>query len=383
MTGRDKIKAAFSKDGTREIPVVIPYEGIFIRDHWEQLTDYPWWYRQEPNLEKQILWHRDAINKIGQDWLSLRDFYSTKDQGNLNIQTTANDDKVLLVDKSTVRQQKLSKPKVGGWSAGGHLESVKPEHIPKTTDEIDELISDVSRFDKEKFLESGKCDLASALLAEFGGQLYPLCQISSPLWSCYGLWGFEGMMTMIASRADLVKYACRRYLALGTNQVHKAAALGAQGIWIEECLTDMISPDAFASLNVPFVRKLVEEIRTLGLESIYYYCGNPAGKWEHILSIGADAISLEESKKGFEIDIEDVAAKVQGQCAVLGNLDAIGVLQDGSEEQLREEIARQIAAGRRNSSRFIMSLGSPITPETTVERVRLYCDMACQIASAR
>ena len=50
-------------------------------------------------------------------------------------------------------------------------------------------------------------------------------------------------------------------------------------------------------------------------------------------------------------------------------------------EQLRAEIARQIAAGRRNGSRFIMSLGSPVTPRTPVDRVRLYCDLARELGS--
>ena len=189
-------------------------------------------------------------------------------------------------------------------------------------------------------------------------------------------------MTVIATRRDLVKYACRRFLTSSIRSVHQAASLGAAGIWIEECLTDMISPETFASLNVPCLSPLVEEIRGAGLKSIYYYCGDLAGKWEQLLSVGADALALEESKKGFLIDIEEVVERARGRCAVLGNLDAVSVLQDGTEVELRAEISRQVAAGRRNGSRFIMSLGSPVTPATSVTRVRLYCDLAHELGSA-
>jgi hypothetical protein len=51
MNGKEKIEAAFSKEGTCEIPVVICYEGIFIRDHWDQLTSSPWWYQYETGLD--------------------------------------------------------------------------------------------------------------------------------------------------------------------------------------------------------------------------------------------------------------------------------------------------------------------------------------------
>lgn len=141
-------------------------------------------------------------------------------------------------------------------------------------------------------------------------------------------------------------------------------------------MTDMLSPAAFARLNLPFVCQLVDEIRALGMKSIHYFCGDPSGKWDLLLQTGADALSMEESKKGFTVDIEDVVQRVNGRLTVLGNLDAVDVLEHGTEAELRAEIGRQIKAGRRNGSRFIMSIGSPVTPGTPPERVRLYCDLA-------
>jgi uroporphyrinogen-III decarboxylase len=155
--------------------------------------------------------------------------------------------------------------------------------------------------------------------------------------------------------------------------------LDAEGIWIEECLTDMISPAMFAELNVPLVSELCSSIRSEGMHSIYYYCGNPNDRLDLLLSVGADALALEEGKKGFSINIEDIVDKVQGRCTLLGNLDAIHLLEHGSEAELRAEIARQIGAGRRNGSRFIMSIGSPVTPGTSVERVWLYCDLVHEL----
>ncbi len=379
MTGRQKMEAALSEDGAAEIPAVICYEGIFIRDHWEQLTPYPWWYQQAPDIERQMAWRREVIGRIGQDWFILPGSYPRGRRQHLSIDVR--DDAVFLVDSRTGRRDRLTKPEIAGWSALGGLHSAKPGHLAETLSEIDELIPVSSGSDPKQFMSDGRYDLASSLLKDFATTLYPICHVPSPLWCTYNLWGFEGMMTMIVERPDLVKHACRRFLARSVRSVQQAAAMGAAGIWIEECLTDMISPESFASLCAPFVRSLVDEIRAAGMQSIYYFCGDPAGKWTHLLSVGADALSLEESKKGFEIDIEHVVERVQGQCAVLGNLDAINLLPDASEEQLRDEIARQIAAGRRNGSRFIMSLGSPVTPGTSVQRVRLYCDLVHELGT--
>ena len=373
MTGREKIQAAFSTNGSPEIPAVICYEGIAIRDHWNQLTSYPWWYQFAPDIESQMLWRRDAIASIGQDWFYLPTCHSREARQHLAIEVRGKE--VFRRDRRSNQEQKLEQPQIAGWSSSGGLHSVKRGTLITTHEEIDAWISMPGDFDAARFDALGYHDLATQLLVEFGRELYPICHVSSPLWNCYSLWGFEGLMTRIAQHPDLVTYACERFLAQSCYAVHQAAALGAQGIWIEECMTDMISPQAFGNLNVPLVQRLVEVIRSTGMQSIYYFCGNPAGKWDLLLATGADALSLEESKKGFVIDIEEIIERTRGRCTVLGNLDAVGVLEKAEESVLGAEIARQIAAGRRNQSRFIMSIGSPVTPGTPMTRVHQYCDM--------
>ena len=380
MTGRQKIEAALSPGGTPEIPAVICYEGICIRDHWEELTSYPWWYRQSPDLHHQMLWHRETIEKIGQDWFRLPDFCTAEERQRVSIE--ARPEGVFQTDRRTGREERLTPPQVGGWSASGGLHSAHPDHMPETPEEIDALVPVPSASGVADPRRDGSADLAEEMLKAFGRDRFPIGHVASPLWCCYDLWGFEGMMIRVATRPDLVEHVCRRSLMQSTRSVHRAAALGAAGIWIEECLTDMVSAEAFERLNLPHLVRLVDEIRAAGMKSIYYFCGNPEGKWDLLLEAGADALSLEESKKGFSIDIEETVARVQGRCAVLGNLDAVGVLQDGNDPELRSEISRQIEAGRRNGNRFVMSLGSPVTPGTSMARVRSYCDLAHEIGTA-
>lgn len=373
MNGREKIAAALSAQGTGEIPAVICYEDIYIRDHWPQLTASPWWDALSPDIERQMCWRREVITKTGQDWFVLPAFYSREERESLSLDVRA--DGVYRYDRRYGKPERLAEPRIGGWSAVGQPESTRPIRLATGYEEIAALVPAPEPMDHDGCPDDGREDLAACLMTECGESLYPFCHVSSPLWRGYSLWGFEGLMLMIASRPDAVRYACERFLAQGLGAVRDAAARGAAGIWIEECMTDMISPQDFRALNLSFLRPLVEEIRGLGMQSIYYYCGNPGDRWGEILSSGADALSLEESKKGFIIDINDVVDRVQGHMAVLGNLDAIDLLPHAREDALRAEICRQIAAGRRNRGRFVMSLGSPVTPGTSVDRVRLYCDL--------
>ena len=381
MTGREKIEAAFSPDGAEDIPAVICYEGIYVRDHWDQLTSRPWWHQLSGDLEEQLAWRREVIAGLRHDWFRLPDCPARAERAETFIEER--DEGVFRIDRRTGSEDKLTPP-----ATGGSTSPVKSPQLPETVEQVDASITSSNHwafqrftggFDPDRFVAEGRADLAGRLVEEFARELYFYSYANSPLWNCYYLWGFEGLMVMIADRPDLVRHACRSNLDIAVGLVHKASALGAEAVWIEEAFMDMISPAAYESLGVPVMRELIEQIRSLGMKSIYYYTGDPAGKWEQILSLGMDALAMEEGKKGFTNDIEEIAEQVAGRYTLLGNLDAVGVLQDGSDEQLRAEVARQIAAGRRNDSRFIMSLGSPPTPATPVERVRLYLELAREL----
>ncbi len=71
MTGAEKIRAAFSEQGTAEVAAVIPYEGLYVRDNWAELTSYPWWWQHEPDFDRQLAWRRSIHESTGHDWICL------------------------------------------------------------------------------------------------------------------------------------------------------------------------------------------------------------------------------------------------------------------------------------------------------------------------
>lgn len=381
MDGRQRIAAALSPEGAPEIPVVLCYEGIYLRDHWDGLTGVPWWHEADPDLETQVRWRSEAMARMGQDWFHLPSCRARAEREALSI--VPEDGVARLVDRRTGAATIVQRPLVGGWQRGGAAASLHPAAPPLSRELVDEAIP-LPRGDVASEVRAeGLDDLARLLCGGPGRTLFPIRHVGSPFWLCYGLWGFEGLMTLVADDPDLVRHACSRLLETSVREARRAAALGAEGIWVEECLTDMLAAADYRRLAVPFLDALLREIRALGMRSIYYYCGDPAGKWEPILSLPVDALALEEGKKGFRIDIEDVVDRVGGRMCLLGNLDAVHLLPQADEPELEAEIGRQIRAGRRNRGRFLMSLGSPVTPGTSVQRVSRFCAIACRLGGGR
>jgi len=377
LTPRESILAALSPGGTAEFAAVIPYEGIYFRDRWFELSPRPWWHLHSPDLEQQLGWRRDAARALGQDWFSVSPSFSSGDRQSLVIEERSGG--VFCVDRRTGEERHLEEPRVSGIPDSSEPLSIQPPSVPSTVEEVEASIPPPDPALPERIVREGRDALARRCREDFGSELFPIAHVDSPLWTCYDRWGFEGMMMLLIDSPEVALKACERNLEHQLVGVQVARALGAQGIWIEECMLDMISPDDYRTFNLPFLRRLTESIRESGMFSIHYFCGNPARHWDCLLDSGADALALEEGKKGFEIPIEQVVERVGGRLCVLGNLDSIGVLQDGTDEDLEREIRRQLAAGRANGGRFVMSLGSPVTPGTPVQRVSRYCDLTHSI----
>lgn len=381
MSGREKIEAAMSPAGTPEWGVVIPYESLCYRDHWSELTDKPWWWQFDPDPERQLGYQRDLIAGVPQDWMGLPASAPRSERDAVTLEPRA--DGVYRVDRRTGRSDRLERPQVGGWSAdAARNHSVVPTEFPRTRAEVERMIPDPLPFDRAAYRMNGALDLPVKLMDAFPDRM-PTGYVISPLWRCYHLWGFEGLMTQVLDAPELVRFAAERYLAAALPSLEAQAARGIRAVWIEECFTDMIAPDLFVALNMPLMRRLIDAIHQQGMASIYYYCGDPGHRLEALVGSGTDVLGLEEGKKGFTIDLRQVAEAVRGRCALLGNLDAIGCLEQQDEAGLRAELKRQAEAGRLNRNRFIFSLGSPVTPGTPMDKLRRYFDIARDIAGGR
>ncbi len=375
MTGREKLLAAFDPEGTPTPGVVACYDSLFFRDHYAALTGIPWW-DPSPKAAKQRA--MDFFTRSGLEWIGADACEPREKRSRAQFEIRA--DGIWRIDPVSGESCRIPEPSVSGTNtACARSRHLSPDAWPTSREQIAALIPLDPPFDRPSFLREGRHDTAAAIREI--GILFTYSAVNSPVWSLYSLFGYEGMMMLLAEQPALAQFAAQRILENTLQRIAQIAALEVDAVWIEECLTDQFSPDIYRRINLPLLRQLTDVIRAHGMKSIYYFSGNPWTRFHAILDTGADGLHFEESKKNFSIPLEMLVEAVAGRCVVFGNLDAIGVLQDGSEHRLREEIQRQLRTGRKNRHRFIMSTGSPITPGTPVERVRLYTDLVRELSA--
>jgi uroporphyrinogen-III decarboxylase len=263
----------------------------------------------------------------------------------------------------------------------GRLTELAPAAPGSTTDNWSASVQFDSRRDvdalcplpkAEAWFAGGAYEMMRLMIRRLGGETFMCGALGTPFWGCYSILGFEGLLCAIVEKPALLEYMLERRTAWCLGYAKVLAAVGAHGVWIEECFTgaDILSPAQFRRFVMPYTGKLIEALKKLGLIGVYYVCGDVMPQLDAIMEMSPDALAVEESKKGFEINIAEVKRHVGNSMALLGNFDAIYLLEHGSPQAMEREVRRQLDACARDGG-FVMSMGSPMTLTTPAERLDL------------
>ncbi len=365
MTSKEKMFAVMDGDEVTEFPVVIPYLGIFLRDHWEEVTEIPWWAVRAGDIETNLQVTRDMQEKLAIDWVPAGSCPSRDWREKHEVKIHGK--QPFIVNKETGQEWAIFKEPPGGTQAPVTKSNVH------SIEDIDRRVHIYSVDDR---IRDGTFDYAAAVIREFGDKNFIFSSISAPFWGLHGHFGFYEMMTNLIERPKLVEYLLEKITVASLDTLKAYAQIGIDGVWVEDCYSsaDLISLEHFRRFAAPYVKRQIELINELGMKSIYYFCGDISDRLEDLVQMNPTCISLEESKKNFVIEIDEVDKIIAGRSCLFGNVDAIGILQDGSRETMAAEIERQLKIGRR-SGQFVMSLGSPVTPSTPTAKVREFVEL--------
>ena len=380
MTGREKIRAALSERGTQSVPVVICYSDLLMRDQWERITREPWWGMHDQDVEAAVQVQRDLLAVTGEDLVPLWLGSSRADRERFRIEGI-DATRARRVDTVTGQAEALRRPPPGGVAKESYGRQFEGAGVAITSrEQVEELFPIDEGASAEAWSADGRTERAAAVLAEFGTEKMPWTRLSSPFLPLLYTWGYEQLMMACAQTPELVEYSAARVTEDNLRRIAVWQAVGVELFWIQEGMTDQISPEQHRRLAMPYLREMTDAIRRRGMHSIYYYTGNPMDRLEVLIASGADALALEEGRKHFAIDIDEVAGRVGGRMALVGNLHDVDVLEAGSVEAIRAETARQLEAGRRNGGRFLMGIGGPVTPDTPLEHVRTIAETVHELA---
>ncbi|MEK7475765.1 MAG: uroporphyrinogen decarboxylase family protein [Candidatus Coatesbacteria bacterium] len=373
MTTKERVFSALEGRPAGPTPVTSPYVGLFQLDHFGEYTGRPNWHWAQ--------W----MNAGPADYL--RVFREMHRQTPFDIlqphgaPSHGERESVEVVEKNGKpwRHDRRNDSWTSLETVSGHAMdfAANEERHVRTRGDADRMMRPTP---VRQALESGRYDYVRAVVEGMGADHFVLSGgVIGTLFSVQPFTGESALLEMMVEDPGLLDYIARKALASSIEEVRALAACGGHGIFVDESLatSDAISPAQYERFCLPVTRALVEEIHRHGHQAFVYYFGGVADRLDLVAATGADVVGVEASMKGYVNDLPDIARKLGNRVAVLGNVDPLGTLEQGTGSELEAEVRRQ--AGAREFARgYLASTGSPITPRTTLGRVREFLEVAAK-----
>jgi hypothetical protein len=381
MTPKDRMLKALAGEAGDGLAAAPVYLSLFLEDferayyieayrrRMRGLAVYPVDHVEDTRFRAEALYQSYGIFKIRPDAIDLRQG-ATRAWAE-RTELLLEGDILHYRDRETGVKTAMDGVPLPCGDSGGqpdtHADLWEGPSMPRDEDEVHRQLPVL---DAGTLLKRGDFDLPRQVVADYGDRYYLSTIVSTPYMASYSVLGFQGLMVIQHDVPHVFHVILRRKLAQLKPVIDAWAAVGVHGIFAEEVWSgaDVISPQGYEDFVFPYNQELFHYASAAGLHTVHYVCGDVMPRIRRIAELDVSAIALEESKKNFRIDIEDVVERIGARTVVFGNIDAVKYGIRAPADEITAEVGRQARAGLRAKG-FVVSTGSPFPLDTNPRRI--------------
>jgi MtaA/CmuA family methyltransferase len=175
---------------------------------------------------------------------------------------------------------------------------------------------------------------------------------------------FRGMNRLMVDFSDDPEFVAHLFeysVELASGFAAAQIAAGADIIGIGDPPSSLVSPRMYQEQIWPWQKKLVDAIHANGAKVRLHVCGNIRRILSDIGRLGCDLVDVDSP-----VPMEQARAQVGPAQTLIGNLDPVRDVRNGSQESIRKSLeALQQAAGER----WIVGAGCEIVRDTPHENL--------------
>ncbi len=148
---------------------------------------------------------------------------------------------------------------------------------------------------------------------------------------------------------------------------------GADGVVLAEPAGGLLTPELCQEFSSDYVHRIVEAVQDDTFIVVYHNCGGAVDRLvPEIVSVGAAAYHF-----GNAVPITSMLEQMPAECFVMGNVDPIGVLRNGTPETVRAATLEVMESACKYDN-FLISSGCDIPPETPWENLDAFFAAAAE-----
>ncbi|MGD0221275.1 MAG: uroporphyrinogen decarboxylase family protein [Terriglobia bacterium] len=157
---------------------------------------------------------------------------------------------------------------------------------------------------------------------------------------------------------DLFEFVLELELTFAKAQL----ASGAELIGVGDAAASLVGPRIYREFVWPYEKRMMEGLRAMGARTRLHICGNTRPILGLLGQLGCDIIDLD-----FLAPMADGRAAIGPHQVLLGNIDPVRVLRNGTPEEVYAAVAD---CHHHAGDRFIVSAGCEVVRDTPHENLR-------------
>ncbi len=187
----------------------------------------------------------------------------------------------------------------------------------------------------------------------------------------FSLAGRLADMTEIMILAAVEQEAAAQLLDKATSFLVEYAkafrAAGVNGLIIAEPAAGLLSPDMCREFAADYLKRIVAAVQDDDFPVVVHNCGNAADRQiPALVSTGAAALHL-----GNAVSLPELLPQMPPRVLLMGNIDPVGVLKDGTPETVYAATAGLLRATAAWPN-YVLSSGCDVPPGVKLENVRAF-----------
>lgn len=186
--------------------------------------------------------------------------------------------------------------------------------------------------------------------------------VEGPVAQAADLRGINTIMLDFYDDPDFVRRVFEFVLEMELRFAKAQVAAGADVIGIGDAAASLIGPRFYADLAWPYEKRMVDGIHAMGAAVRLHICGNTRRILGGMGKLGCDIVDLD-----FLVPVDEGRAQMGPSQALLGNIDPVRVLRDGTPDEIYNAIAE---CHRQAGPRYIVGPGCETPRDTPLANFR-------------
>jgi len=241
---------------------------------------------------------------------------------------------------------------------------------PPALDESRALLSDKSRLGMLRVpdpLSPGRMNNGIKAVALFkervGNRKLIEAWVEGPCAEAADLRGLSQLMVDFYDDRDFVRDLFEFVVAMELAFARAEIQAGADVIAMGDAPASLVGPQIYATMIWPYEKKMVDALHALGALVRLHICGDTRAILEGIGRLGCEIVDLDSATP-----IALAREKFGPQQAVMGNLDPVRTLRNGTPEVILRELAE---CHRQAGERFVVGAGCELPRDTPPENLQV------------